>query len=328
MKFGPKLNESISRIIKAKLCEDRELLEYLRIKLCQSGNVTVILYDIQCTDHYDPNTDGSNYPQALQYSFYNPLSGKHISSYLKATTPISREIARETGVYNSSRVKFSLLSSIPCDGHDLGYLLNQNCTQYWNLALLDRIYSADLISGVENVDELIPKLEAKIEKYISRKCSTKKPIISLDDIDAPYFYQKMPEILEFLDINNDVNSITIFMSHQGSKLSEHVFKAEIKSSCNDFSHTLLSNPDKYIFLDSDVLISTLFKNTPIACGPNKEKFDSMFGSTRTNLNNTVQNVKSLWVDIEYVVNTAYFRTDYAFILSKIIETLTLLKYGG
>lgn len=277
MKLPGKIKDRVTRIIKAKIYKDIELLEYERLKLCQSGLIILVVYDIQCTEAVKTSEDLEK-ARIMQYSFMNPLSMKYISSYVKSPVPISEEMSRLTSIYNSTEPEFYLLTEIPCDS-----------------------------------PHLMDPIRMPHTKHLNRVDIVDQPVKSLEDMNAPYFYQEIPRLVEFLDADSDSDNMVIFLSHQGSQYKNEILTREILASCSHFSG--------YVFVDSDVLFQALFNNTPISTGSNLLKFESMFGPGRENYYDTVRNVQSLWTDIEYVIKTAYNRSDYCFILSKILETL-------
>lgn len=309
--LNKKLLDTAARILRAKQIGNSSILEEIRHQLIQNELMNIVIYDVQASGVPELVTDASghktvSYPSIIQFSFFHPLSGRHLTSYVTPTKPISYEASRLTGIYNSSDLKFSLPRlGDKCNPDDV---LNLPQTEYINLTLLDRPeiseqadkYFEDGLSA-----NPMGVLESSVQDFLKSYDHTEQPLIFLDQSSksgtrAPYFVELVDDIFEFLSAED--HSTTILLSHNGSRWSEPILRAELERSC--------STPrlDELIFLDTKDLFYQIYNTRAVSLGESrKESF------------NTVVNVLSLWKTIEQVSEAAYNRRDIEFIYSKIAE---------
>lgn len=276
IEFKADLTETIKRIIHAKIYRDALALESERSKLSLGGLVNLIIYDIQTTNvpyisenhsTVDGNTNTIEYPSIIQFSFYHPLTGRHLTSYIRPRMPISSEVSICTGIFNSFTLKFRLKNPerAGSDTETNTEIINE----YLNMTLLDYSpvaanidYFQDEINkqdthGEDNHDEHI--LELAIEKFLAELDRHTSRAKSLEELDAPYLEEKLDDIIEFISIGecslpedfnydyisddiltdysrdkNETNptciprdTTTIFMAHNGSRWAEPIFRKEI-----------------------------------------------------------------------------------------------------
>src|SRR5579885_604168 len=343
--LGSKLEDIIANIFTFRRNNNINYLQKEREKL---GNlVNLIIYDVQTTgvpemlDDYDENgiflgTQHISYPAIIQFSFFHPKTGRHLAKYVKPHKPISFESALLTGIYNSFSIKFELpLYPEKCDPKSLEDVV---MIEYINQTLLDRDEVRENASVLRyeepgRTEEEIG--EMAIQKFLEEIGNDISDVIALDD--AKMFHELVDEILEFL--SRGEGEITILMAHNGSNWAEPILRAEMERVCYS------DNIKNYLFVDSKQLyseiITDLIENEKMiqeenANGANIKSnvnvdenvikvVASKLGESREESFNTMLDVLNLYSNIEFISEQIYGRSDWNFIISKIVEHLYKCK---
>jgi len=278
-----------------------------------------------------------SYPAIIQFSFYHPKTGRHLARYVKPHKPISYEAAKLTGIYNSFSTEFELpMYPEKCDPKSLEDVV---MIKYVNQSLLDReevrenatlFREQDGEHGEDDIGEMA------IQKFLEDIGNDVNDVISLEDEGALMLHELEDDIFEFISRGEGDNTKTIMLAHNGSRWAEPIFRAEMERICAS------ENIKNYIFLDSKDLYSSiigqLIENeqqiidnnlsrrgnikSNVNINDKSVKLAAMkLGESREESFNTMIDVLNLYSNIEYISETIYGRSDWNFIVSKILEEI-------
>ena len=327
----PKLIEKAKKIINARISQISEVLAFERSSLLNQDILDVIIFDIQVTGIPEViNVNNENihlsYPSIIQFSFYRPSTGEHLTSYVKGEKPITFDASLATGIYNSFELSFYL----PVFTSDEFYISNPESIniQYINNSLIDRREIVELATKYEeNGHSIENAIEMAIQEFLETNDNDLSPVLSLDAMNSPYFHEKLPDIIEFLNRGNS-DTTTILLSRNGSKLSVPIFLEEMKKFNAD------SVLNDVIFLDIQDLVGSIVLNNNLQLRDDSDMdvineilstIELNFSSKTPDAYNSVVNVMTSWINITNIIADVYSTKDIEFIYSKIVEELYLRK---
>ena len=295
-KINPLLLETARRILKSRSSRDKRGLEENRLELLEKNLLNLIVYDLQATGLPVKSKAGSlEYPSLIQISLFHPLTGRHFTSYITPTKPISYEVSYLSGIYNSLDFKFTV--------HDPNDPSPENQREYLNLTLLDRPEITERANRLLEQDPTIDPeaaLDLATQEFLDTLDDTETQLIILDDLDrnlvesplgrrrAPFFSELIEPIFEFISQGESDGTTTLFISHNGAFWGEPLLKAELERHC------LSSKLSDFLFLDSKDLFLNILLEEQIS----RDAFSRLLGEQGKETYNTANNVLSLWQSIE------------------------------
>lgn len=310
LSLDPTIHSLLSKIMKARKEGAISDLKELRAKLASLTNTNIILYDFETVD-VPTVVNGQNglsveWPCITQFSFYQPLTGKHVTSYVKSCKPVSYEAGLRTGIYNSFNATFDLPvydEKCPPYTEEKVKIIN-----YENLSYMERPDFKEFESFFEyDGQDYEGYRDSLFEAYNVHRQDSEYPLKSLDD--SPMFWEKIDDIAALIHYNDCKH--TILLAHNGSRFMEPVFRSELRRAC---STGMIDST--IIFADLEELFAAICINAKPEC---EKMAMRVFGESKDDSWNSKIDTLSTWVSIRKVFASVFGRNDYDFIMSKIFE---------